>query len=435
MRDMAAGNPQAWGRCVVGGLAFLGLANLGCTTPTDSNEIPQSEVDPATSTNGSTSGPPQSSSGTGGNASSGGTTHGDSEGSSSDGPTTGGPDDEPQVVEFCDPAEDPIWQIESGGSGTGAYASYSCSRVCSSFEACTEDDGDWTATFAVVDQMGATIRWQLGDDLVLFHNGGLGTTYASGLLVDESLAAGHGVAMVQWDRGAVVDDVAMGWGSRPSAEPTDMRRLTGRIAAVIEWVASELSTGRFGTASCSAGSYVTLAARTWHGADSLLDYQLFVGGPPFFDLGWACGDETSPGGRCSNEPATVCMDDTDCPGQLNRCSPYANSQLGPLVEMADSIHQSSPDCLEGNRNPVWEASNLLDPKADWQLGHPVDFLLNVGPGGLSDAAIGVYPNAWDLAQALDGPQVGWHEQPGAHCDGFSSPFGWTLLSQGMGWTP
>jgi hypothetical protein len=312
-----------------------------------------------------------------------------------------------------------------------AWASYSCTQECGLLDGCTVADGEFESIPIVVDAMGATLRWQDGSDMVFLHNGGTGTAYATGILVDESIAAGHGVAVIKWDAGAMVGDVEMGWATRPGPEAMDLRRLSARVATVARWVSDELADGQFGTAGCSAGSFVTFAARAWHGLDDLLDYQLFVGGPPFHDLGWACGDETSPGGRCTADPSAACASNEDC-GANGQCAPYANSTMAPIVELTDSTHLTAPDCASRVRNPAWDASRLMAEDADLNNEHPVDFLINVGPGP-SDVAIGVYPHARDLADALTGGGVGWHEEPGFHCQGFGSATAWDLLRGGMGW--
>ncbi len=338
------------------------------------------------------------------------------------------------AVEWCDPAASPVWQTTTGGgSDAGAYVAYACTQACRSIDGCTFADGGFTSGYFVVDQMGGALRWQTGSDMLFMHNGGTGTSYPAGELVDQVLSGGHGIAMARWEAGSSVDGANMGWATRPDEAATDFVRLTARIASVIDWVERELAEGTYGTAACSAGSYVTFAAQVWHDLGERLDYQLFVGGPPFANLARGCGSDPKPAGRCSNDPTATCSDDNDCgAGPLAICSTYLNNEQGPLAEMVDSAHRSEPDCDEANANEAWEASDLLAPSGNFTLSHPVDFVMNMGPG-LGDPRIGAFANAWDVAQSLSGDEVGWHQFPGAHCDAFSGSAAWPMLEAGMGW--
>lgn len=334
------------------------------------------------------------------------------------------------AVELCDPTQDPVWQVERGGSGVSSFTAYSCTASCDDVRACSVLSEGFSEVQFVVDAMAGSFRWQLGDDLVFMHNGGTGTSYPGGGLVERVLSEGHGVAMVRWAPGSSINGAEMGWVTRPDARPTTFVRLTARIASLIAWTKETFSEGRFGTAACSAGSYVTFAAQLWHGVDEDLDYQLFVGGPPFADLGLACGTTRGPTGRCSNDPSSTCDADGECNGGI--CSDYINNPQAPLAEMVDSAHLTGTDCEMAVGNRAWDASDVFATEGDWNLSHPVDFVMNVGPG-LGDPLIGAFAHAWDVAQGLEGAEVGWHEQPGSHCQAFSGGGAWPMLAAGMGW--
>lgn len=354
---------------------------------------------------------------------------GTDDGGSSDGGTTGG-ESGLAAVELCRPDAEPIWQTEIGGDGLSSFVAYACTEPCRGIDECSVPSGGFSEVYFVVDQMGGAMRWQLGTDLVFMHNGGTGTSYPQGALVDEVLVRGHGVAMARWETGSSVNGREMGWVTRPDADATDFVRLTARVASLIAWVDDNLVTGRLGTAACSAGAYVTFAAQAWHGIGERLSYQLFVGGPPFASLARACGTDGGAAGRCSVDPTMECDTNPDCGAGI--CSGYLNTPEAPLVEMVDSAHLSGSDCEQAIANAAWDASDLLGPGSDFELSHPVDFVMNMGPGP-GDPLIGSYAHAWDVSQMLTGADVGWYEQPGAHCQAFTNTSAWPLLEAGMGW--
>ncbi len=359
---------------------------------------------------------------------------GRTEGDDGSGDTESAPESDLPPVQWCNPTAAPIWETSEGGSGAAAFVSYTCSEPCRDVEACTFDDDAFSSAYFVVDHMAGTLRWQTGEDMVFVHNGGTGTSYPTGELVDQILAGGHGVAMPRWEPGADVDGASMGWASRPDETATDFVRVTARVASLVDWVDRELGDGQYATAGCSAGSYVTMAAQVWHGLGDRFAYQLFVGGPPFADVARGCGSEPAPAGVCSNDPSQTCDGDADCGvGPQTVCSTYLNNEQGPLAEMVDSVHRTEPACEEATARAAWDASNLLGRDGDFLLSHPVDFVVNMGPG-FGDPMIGAYANAWDVSQSLSGAVVGWHEFQGTHCAAFSGSDAWPLLEAGMGWS-
>ena len=119
-------------------------------------------------------------------------------------------------------------------------------------------------------------------------------------------------------------------------------------------------------------------------------------------------------------------------GPASACSPYHNSSQAPLADMVDSVHGTDPSCEQSQAETAWDDSNFFTTEADWELSHPVDFVMNMGPA-VGDPQIGSFSNAWDVSQALSGASVSWHEQPGIHCGAFGDDSTWPLLQAGMGW--
>ena len=69
------------------------------------------------------------------------------------------------------------------------------------------------------------------------------------------------------------------WYSRTTAEDTNVFVLNKRVEAVIAWAHDNLADDEaFVTDATSMGS-TTFLTRLWHGLDSIIDYQLLVGGP------------------------------------------------------------------------------------------------------------------------------------------------------------
>src|SRR5262249_19543426 len=92
--------------------------------------------------------------------------------------------------------------------------------------------------------------------------------------------------------------------------------LAARPAAAIRWVHDNLAAGhKLGTAAHSMGTMATFGAQAWYGLEPIIDYQILIGGPGFWDVNAGCGRIHISQGFC----------DTDA----SACSGSPNSSQGP----------------------------------------------------------------------------------------------------------
>ncbi len=124
----------------------------------------------------------------------------------------------------------------------------------------------------VVDGMGGHLAFTSdGDKTVFFQHGGGGAMHpqeSANLLEEVSTAR---TVMMRWAPGYQDFFFPLGWFTRNSPEPADVRQQSRRIAAVLLWVHDHLSQGQaFGTVADSMGSVATFGAVVWHNLDSII---------------------------------------------------------------------------------------------------------------------------------------------------------------------
>ena len=58
------------------------------------------------------------------------------------------------------------------------------------------------------------------------------------------------------------------------------------------------------------GTAATFGAHVWYGLDSIIDYQMLIGGPGFWDVNAGCGRVHTSAGHC-DEDASACTGNPD----------------------------------------------------------------------------------------------------------------------------
>ncbi len=240
----------------------------------------------------------------------------------------------------------------------------------------------------VVDGMGGDLAFTAdGDKTVFFHHGGGGARFpqnSANLLEKDSTAR---TVMMRWAPGYGDFVFPLGWFTRNSPEPRDVRHQSRRVAAVLQWVHDHLSQGQaFGTVADSMGTVATFGAVAWHDLDSIIDYQLLVGGPPMWDVNAACGRVRYPQGYCDLDATTACRQDADCQskgqGRCRKPAPLPTNAaiwegIINYVYVSDACHPL-PEGAADDPHPPFQSSSLRHTGIDWQIDHPVDFMIDLG---------------------------------------------------------
>ena len=202
---------------------------------------------------------------------------------------------------------------------------YTCVTPCSDWTTCkvdaidgmgqpllsTRDNSPLQALAFVVDgQAGHFVFTTDGDDVVVTHAGDGGTTVFN--VFDRPLQQTSTLKTVSlgWERGAMGTDGAFGsgagWFTRKDHTASTTRTQAGRPAAAIQWVKDNFAQGKkLGTVGASMGTIATFGAHVWYGLDSIIDYQMLIGGPGYWDVNAGCGRVHIAAGHC-DEDVSAC---------------------------------------------------------------------------------------------------------------------------------
>lgn len=294
--------------------------------------------------------------------------------------------------------------------GTGS-TSYTCAAACTDGAGCAVDfigqggtpvmsarGGRMQVIEFVVDGMaGHLVFTPDGDDAVVTH-GGVGGTGFYHTEFDGELQAHSALRTVSlgWERGTSVPGFGgMGWLTRVDDAPSSMHAFTARPAAAIAWVKQNLApTGKLGTVGASFGTIATFGPHAWWGLDSILDYQMLIGGPPLWDVNIGCGRDHTAAGHCDVD-ASACTgnpnssygnDDPTCDAALestNHCRvPTIMAQLPDGSSEFDIainyIHNTTACAPAATRDPALDASSLGLTVTSWTFRGPIDFVAQEG---------------------------------------------------------
>ena len=309
------------------------------------------------------------------------------------------------VCEIPDP-KDPAsaFEIERGPAQDLAsqWVAHACERPCERWQDCAAEafDRQGATIFSgrgeipkrqlafVVDGMGGHLAFTSdGDKTVLFQHGGGGAMFPRRPANRLEQATTARTVMLRWAPGYRNFFFPLGWFTRNSPEPTDVRQQSRRIAAVLEWVHDHLSQGQaFGTVADSMGSVATFGAVLWHGLDPIIDYQLLVGGPPMWDVNAGCGLVRYEQGYCGLDGTTPCRRNEECrsagKGECRKPAPLPTNSViweGIInyLYVSDACRKL-PDGAADAPHPPFDSSSFRTTGVDWQVDHPVDFMIDVG---------------------------------------------------------
>jgi hypothetical protein len=236
-----------------------------------------------------------------------------------------------------------------------------------------------------------------GDDVVVTH-GGVGGTGLLHTEFDGELQAHSTLRTVSlgWEGGVGVfgnsGTGGSGWFTRGSATGTSVRALAGRPAAAIAWAKATWGAGKkLGTVGASLGTVATFGAHVWYGLDSIIDYQILIGGPPMWDVNMGCGRAHTSAGHCDVD-ATACTgnpnssygnDDPACSSETNQCRvPTVMAEIpgGPseYQNIINYVTASTACSASDTRSTMLDESSLAFTVDNWTFHGRVDLVTQEG---------------------------------------------------------
>lgn len=326
------------------------------------------------------------------------------------------------------------------------WMTYSCKSACADWRRCkmtanAGGGGSKQGLAFVVDGMGGHFSFttqQRGDKTVLLHTGAGGTDFMYSLSRQIENASDAKVVMVRWERGFG----GWGWFTRTSAAATRVPNVTRRIASVIAWVHDNLAgPSDFGTVGCSMGTQATLGAVYWYDVDSLVDYQLMVGGPGLWDINAGCGRRRYTAGYCDLDASRACGCDTDCDdlSARSRCVTPGPIPLASLYEsVVNHVHETRA-CKVSQASastPVYapfDESGFGFTTGDWDFDHPIDFQMDLwGSDGDSRWAMGDAMHVFNSITSASGHPKRWNTTKDSnHCAAIRNGKALELVRAGM----
>lgn len=247
----------------------------------------------------------------------------------------------------------------------------------------------------VVDGMGGHLAFTPdGTDVVVTHAGSGGTSTFNPFDLKLQAISSLKTVSLGWDRGTPKIFNGGGWFTRKDANPTSVRALAARPAAAIQWVKDNMATGhKLGTVGSSMGTAATFGAHVWYGLEPIIDYQMLIGGPGFWDVNAGCGRVHIGAGFCDadvspctgNPNSSYGDDDPTCGTATNSCrvptvmaptagggSAYNNciNYVGMTTACAPSVQDS--------RDVSLDDSSLATTVQSWSFHGRVDIVTNEG---------------------------------------------------------
>ena len=351
-------------------------------------------------------------------------------------------------LQICQAASSPFNASQSTADANGDYwVSYSCKTNCADWRQCrsTASAGGGGAKDGlafVVDGMGGHFSFtteQTGAKTVLLHTGVGGTNFMHPLSRQIESASDAKVVMVRWEGGFS----NWGWFTRTSAAATRVPNVTRRIASVLAWVHENLAGAEeFGTVGCSMGTQATLGAVYWHsGVDSIVDYQLMVGGPGLWDINAGCGRRQHTSGFCDLDASRTCSADADCASlsARSRCTMPGPIPLASLYEsVVNHVHatQACDVSAADSTTPIhadFDESGFGYTTGDWDFDHPIDFQMDLwGSDGDHRWAMGDAMHVFNSITSASGHPKRWNTTPDSnHCAAIGDGRALELVVAGM----
>ncbi|HEY1558259.1 MAG TPA: hypothetical protein VGF94_25710, partial [Kofleriaceae bacterium] len=358
-------------------------------------------------------------------------------------------------LQFCAVADPTNLDAAFATTTDGQYVHYACATPCA---------GDWTTcTFGwvapagtpvtsargglqlqglafVVDGMGAHFAFTPdGDDVVVTHAGAGGVTTVNKLDHYVQLASTLKTVSIGWEPGTMVIQAGNGgggWFTRQDATPTTVHDLTARPAAALAWVKANLAAAHaLGTVGGSMGTAATFGAHVWQGLDSILDYQMLIGGPGFWDVNAGCGRVHVAAGHCDAD-ATPCTgnamsrfgnDDPACPGGDATNSCRVATVMAPVTGGTSPTGSAYDDIINyvgvttacaplttDSRDPSLDASSLATTVTSWSFHGKIEFTADEGGVQPPDADQGMGEgHMLDIYSQIQSAKA-WYDYDGQH---------------------
>jgi hypothetical protein len=321
--------------------------------------------------------------------------------------------------------------------------------------ACAETCADWTTCqFGVVSPQGPVLsaRGNLqihglafvvdgigghfaftpdGNDVVITHAGSGGTSVFNPF--DRQLQAISNLKTVSlgWELGttAIFSGRGGGWFTRKDAQPTSVRALTARPAAAIRWIKDNFAAGqRLGTVGSSMGTAATFGAHVWNELESVIDYQMLIGGPGFWDVNKGCGRVHSAAGHCDvdvapctgNPNSSFGNNDPACGPTTNNCrvpTVMAPTQTGSAYNDAINYVGVTTACtptVNDARDASLDVSSLAVTVPSWSFHGRIDFVADEGGAQPPDADQGMGEGHMMAIYARIQSAKGWIDNEGTH---------------------
>jgi hypothetical protein len=348
------------------------------------------------------------------------------------------------ALQFCrvaDPSNlDAAYRTTQGSD----WVSYACVTPCA----------DWTTcTFNVVSPQGGAIRSSRGNlqiqglafvvdgigghfaftpdggDVVVTHAGSGGTSLFNSFDRQLQLQSNLRTVSLGWEHGTSAIFNGGGWFTRNSAQPTSVRALTVRAAAAIRWVKDNFAAGhRLGTVGSSMGTASTFGAHVWNGLDSIIDYQMLIGGPGFWDVNAGCGRVHTSAGHCDVDVAACTGNpNSDFGNDDPACGPATNNCRVPTVMAPTATGSAYNDAINyvgvttactpmatSSRDATLDVSSLAVTVPSWSFHGRVDFVADEGGAQPPNADQGMGEGHMMAIFARIQSAKGWTDNEGTH---------------------
>lgn len=332
---------------------------------------------------------------------------------------------------------DTVVSNNGGLVGTGAldHVGYGCASTCvgpvvscsyaaeddpaaeityTRWDTALEAETSYTMQRIALNVMGLGVRVQYTGDpsdsggtgplLVVVPGAGSDKALAAAMSIRKwfETRAGMDTAVVTFETGLPILEQVLGgetvysggWQSRSAAGEQPYPVRAEYVASVMDWINTNLRKPgqELATLGCSMGCLATIAGPVWFGQD-FYDLQVFVGGPPMFDVNAGCGrmperyalpvpwllEERYGGIRLST--GTFCNDPTNA-----SCVPYTAVESAAFV---NHVHGGSTECLTSNL-PADAPVAALDGSSldysgltEWAQSHRIAFFANAADEGLA----------------------------------------------------
>lgn len=323
------------------------------------------------------------------------------------------------------------------------WVNYTCAQVCSSIAACqfgvvnaqgpvrSARDGSQVQGLAfVVDGIGGHFAFtQDGNDVVVTHAGSGGVSVFHTFDLQLQSRSDLKTVSLGWEHGTSAIFNGGGWFTRKNAQGTSVRALTARAAAAIRWVKNNFAVGRkLGTVGSSMGTASTFGAHVWQGLDSIIDYQMLIGGPGFWDVNAGCGRIHTSVGHCDvdvspcvgNPNSDFGNDDPACTTPTNNCrvpTVMAPTNNGSAYNDAINYVGVTTACTpmtNNSRDATLDVSSLAITVPNWTFHGRVDFVADEGGAQPPNADQGMGEgHMMSIFARIQSPK-GWIDNQGTH---------------------